>query len=261
MKHLITVILMIVVSSAMLSAEEKLVDWNGGFHVTYPDDWYHVPYRVVNTFLNSQRVSRLEFDYDAVLARKSDRPFYEEPYIFLSSIPTGELDRAQIDSVIRFVSEDYGHDFVEASIARGDMKLKLDRPVYDRSMNVLVVKDRVTSEYTDKILLEARKFYEKGMAIFLCYSSKEDYDEVQPIFIDIITSLSTKDIDKVAPSDSFEIVDLSERESGSYSEDDFPGPGRADKGMSSTTKRTIFIFLLIVIVVGVIRVFVFKKRK
>ncbi|UCD95503.1 MAG: hypothetical protein JSU69_05490 [Candidatus Zixiibacteriota bacterium] len=261
MKHLIRVILLIIMSAPLLSAEETLVNWNAGYYVTYPDDWYHVPYRDVNIFLTSQRVSRLEFDYDAVLARKSDKPFHEEPYIFLSSILTDELNRGQIDSVLDFVSNEYGHDYIEASVTPGDRKLELDRPIYDRSLNVLAIKDRVTSEFTDKMLLEIRKFYENGMAIFLCYSSKDDYNEVQPIFIDIIASFSTKDLDKAAPKDSFEIVDLSERESGSYEENDFPGPRQSGKGMSSTTKRIIFIFLLVVITVGVIRVFVFKKRK
>jgi hypothetical protein len=261
MNYLKTAILLIIISAPLLSAEEVLVNWNAGYYVAYPEDWYHVPYRDVNIFLTTQQVSKLEFDYDAVLARKSDRPFYEEPYIFLSSVLVGEQAPQQIDSVLRFVSKEYRSNYIEASISPGDKKLGLNRPIYDKSLKAIVVKTRVTSEFTDKMLLEVRKFYENGVALFLCYSPKDDYNEVQPIFIDIIASFSTKDLDKVAPKDSFTIVDLSERELSAYDENDFPEPDGADKGMSSKTKRTIFIFVLIVIIVGVIRVFVFKRRK
>jgi len=244
---------------SILSAD-VFVDWRAGYHVTYPDDWYHVPYSDVSIFLIEQNITPAEFDYDAVLARKTEGEFHSGPYIFLTFQPVGQLKDKQIDSVLKFISNEYGLSHNEEPITAPGMVFGLSRPVYDKSLNAVAVKTRVTSEFTDKYVLEMWKFYEKGIALFLCYASKEMYNDAQPIFINIFKSFSTKDLDKVAPRDSAKIVDASERTMPSSYGDDSSIPG-GEKGLSESTRRALFVVLLLVIMAVLLRVFIFKKKK
>ncbi|UCD95099.1 MAG: hypothetical protein JSU69_03345, partial [Candidatus Zixiibacteriota bacterium] len=170
----IFLILLLFLSATAMAA--VFVNWRAGYHVTYPEDWYHVPYRTVNFFLTSQDIYPTDFDYDAVLAKESDDAFYKVPYIFLTFLPTGELKPAQIDSVVQALSEEYGRSYKEGSLTSGDRPFALDMPIYDRSFRAVAVKARITSETTDKYFLEMRKFYEKGIAVFLCYAPKARYN-------------------------------------------------------------------------------------
>ena len=68
-----------------------------------------------------------------------------------------------------------------------------------------------------------------------------------------------KDIDKLATQDSLKVVDLSERELEGYDESEFPEPD--SKSAESNWQRYIFILLLLVIVFGLVKLFVFRKKK
>lgn len=260
MKCLKTVTLLAVLLWPSILAGEVFIDWKAGYYIEYPDDWYQVAYTTVDFFLASQNIDRRQFEYDAVLAQKSEKPFFEMPYAFLSYQPVGQLNSSQIDSVLRTISSEYGRKYVEGSLKSGVPKFNLSQPVYDKSLGAVVVKSRVTSEYTDKVLLEMWKFYEKGIAIFFCYAPKEMYNDARPIFLSILNSFSTRDVEKVASEDSVRVVDLSERELAPYDDSDFPEPGKKT-GMSARAKRLIFILLLAVIAFGFVSVVVIKRKK
>ncbi|MEW5922399.1 MAG: hypothetical protein AB1746_00275 [Candidatus Zixiibacteriota bacterium] len=257
-RFLFPIFILVLLASAAL-ADEAFVNWRADYYVMHPDDWYHVPYRTVNIFLESQEVSMTEFDFDAVLAKRLDqKPFFEGPYIFLTHIPMGKLNRTQIDSVLNLIEKANDRKVVEASLKQ-DHKFNLNQPIYDADLKLVAVKSRVTSEYVDKILLEFTKFYDNGIAYFLCYSPKEMYEDARPTFISILNSFETRDIDKMAKKDSVKVVDLSEREPAGYNEGDYKGP--RDKDSGGSWQRYIFILLLLIIVIGLVKIFVFKKKK
>jgi hypothetical protein len=245
---------------AALPAWTKVfVNWRAGYYITYPDDWYHVPYSTVNIFLTSQNVSQLEFDYDAVLAQQSDKPFFDVPYLFLTFLPVGELDNRQMDSAVEAFSREYGRDYTEGSLAQ-DRGFNLRRPVYDRSLKAVAVKSRITSETTDKILLEMRKFYEKGIAIFLFYAPKDLYNAARPKFITIFNSFSTSDLEAAAPRDSIKIVDPSQRDLNQYNESEFPEPGQKQEE-GENPKKIVYVIILVALVAAVITYFIITRRK
>lgn len=259
MKRILFPILVLLLLGSAVQASEAFVNWRAGYYVMYPDDWYHVPYRTVNIFLESQEVSAADFDFDAVLAKKLEqKPFFEGPYIFLTHIPMGKLSKIQIDSVLNLIEKVNGRKTVETSLKQ-DRRFNLNQPLYDTDLKLIAVKSRVTSEYVDKILLEFTKFYDEGIAYFLCYAPKDMYEDARPVFINIINSFETKDIDKMAKTDSVKVVDLSERELNGYNEGEFKGPG--DKKSSGSWQRYVFILLLLIIVLGLLKIFVFKKKK
>jgi len=258
MKKLILLTLLFLLIIPVVSADESFINWRAGYYVMYPDDWYHVSYRTVNIFLTSQDITFDEFDYDAVLALMGDKPFFEMPYIFLSHVPVGKFSETQIDSAVASIARGYGRMVVNSSL-KEDRVFNLNQPVYDSELKTLAVKSRVTSEYTDKMLLEITRFYEKGIAFFLCYAPKEMYNDARPTFLKIMNSFSTKDIDKLASKDSLKVVDLSERELAGYDESEFPEPD--SKNTRTNWQRYIFIFLLLILVFGLVGLFVFRKKK
>jgi len=258
MKYFGILILAFLLVTPVLMADEPFINWRAGYYVMHPDDWYHVPYGTVNIFLSSQDITSNEFDYDAVLAMEDRKPFFEVPYIFLSHSPIGKLNQAQIDSVLNSIATEYGRKAVTSTLKQ-DRNFNLQQPVYDDELKAVAVKTRVTSEYTDKVFLEITRFYEKGMVYFLCYAPKDMYKDARPIFISIMNSFSTKNIDKAAPQDSLKIVDLSDRTLSEYDESEFPEPKDDDSG--GNWQRYIFIFLLLIIVFSLVKLFVFKKKK
>lgn len=239
-------------------ANEVFINWSAGYYISMPEDWHHVSYSTVNIFLESQNVNLTDFVYDAVIAKKSDRPFFEEPYVFMIHHPVGELNDSQIDSVLQEVSRDYKNEIRKAVLDSGDRTFSLDRPVYDESRKMVAVKSRISTEFIDKYMLEIRRFYDKGVAIFLCYATKEAFNDAQRTFVDIANSLSTKDLADMAPKDSAQFVDVTKKERAKYDEDDFSGPGKG--GLSAGTGRILMIFFGIIIV-GIIVGFIIKSKK
>ncbi len=239
--------------TASLSAE-VFVNWKAGYFIEYPEDWYRVPYGTVNYFLSTQNVSILEFEYEAVISQKTEKPFFFEPYMFLSQQSTEQLSDSQIDSVLENISNTYNSRYMKASIWPGEKKFGLNKPIYDESLKMLLIKSRVTSENIDKILLEIWKFYEKGVAVFLCFSPKEKYNEAKPVFLKIVSSFSTQNLEKAAPKEDFKIVDLSTREATKYDKNDFPKPGSETIESSGSGKTWLCVILgvIVLLIVGYI---------
>jgi hypothetical protein len=259
MKQLLNILLAFLILGTVISASEIFVNWRAGYYVEMPDDWYHVPYSTVNIFLQTQDVNSYLFDYDAVIAWDNGKPFFESAYIFLVFHETGQLNETQIDSVLKVVESDYETKVTEGSLESGSKTFRLKKPVYDKSRYMVAVKDRITSEHADKYMMEIRKFYEKGVAVFLCYAYKEFYNDVQPIFVDIVNSLSTEDLESVAPRDSIQVVDVTDKELTKYSDEDRPSPG-SDEGLSGSMKTWFSSILVALVVVLIVRIIIRKKK-
>jgi hypothetical protein len=237
---------------------ETFVNWRAKYYINYPDDWYQVSYGTVNFFLTTQDIDPNKFEYDAVLAKSDDEPFFNVPYVFLHFQQVGELNNKQIDSVLEDLSDEYSNPYTRESLKDANRRFSLSHPIYDKSLKAVAIKSRITTEITDKYLLEIRKFFPEGVAVFLCYSPTEMYEEAKPVFLGILHSFSIENLDSAASKDSFKIVDLSDREALTYDAADFPDPN-SEEGMSDQSRRIIYILILAVIVIGVLGI-IFKKR-
>ncbi len=191
---------------------QTFVDWRGSFHFQYPDDWYEVDYRQVNIFLGMQGVSMDEFDYDVALAAKDRMPFWETVYVFVSSYTIGKLTDAEIDSALKDISSEYGTTCRHGKWSAGEYGLDLTTPVYDKSIRAVAVRDIFRGEPVNKMLLQMRVFHDRGIAVFNCYAPDSIYHDVEKEFFKLATSLSTENLHNVAPKESTQIVDLSQRD-------------------------------------------------
>jgi hypothetical protein len=232
-----------------LCAAEVFINWNGEYYVEHPDDWQLVPYSTVNIFLRTQEVNPRDFAYDGVLAPTSDKPFFENPYIFMLTDRVGALSEKEIDSVINVVAEEYKNRVRQTTISSGKAKLGLNEPIYDKDRSYIVTKSRVSSEYIDKYMLEFRRFYEHGVAYFLCYATKDVYNDVQPTFFEIVQSLSTENLADMAPKDSMVVVDVSQRELDKYDESEFETDG---ENSSSGNLVLIIGIIILVLIIGIV---------
>ncbi len=172
-----------------------IYDAGGGadFRISYSDDWYRVPHGVVSDFLESQGLNDSTFNYSAVLASRENPKFFLGSYIFLCHEPAGLLNNEQIEAVLYMTSEEYGKSYVLGSLNEfAGGSIQNGQPMYDKDLKIILTKSEIAGSGGSKILLEMKKVYEKGIAIFLCYSSPEKYLENEPVFFDIIRSFSYK---------------------------------------------------------------------
>ncbi len=260
LKKIIMLSLLGLIICPFIVTAKTYINWNAGYYVTYPDDWYQVAYGTVDFFLNSQNVDPRTYTYDVVLAQSGDAAFFNVPYVFLHFQPVGELSDKEIDSVLNKLSKEYGNPRAAGSLKDTKRHFGMTRPVYDKSMKAVAIKSRITSEVTDKYLLEIRKFFKNGVVILLGYAPKESFNEARQIYLSILHSFSDENLEAVAPKDSFKVVDISDRKAPTYDEEDFPEPD-SEEGMSDQTQRTIYIVILAVIVVGVLGVVYIKRKR
>ncbi len=233
------------------------IDWRGDFYVEYPDEWYQVDDDVVRVFLTSQGVQPDEFDYDGMLAQRSQKMINEVPYVFISFYPFGDFSKRQIDSALIEISREHDKEYVTGSLRADDVQFRYDRPVYDAELKTVAVLDKVGTGDLEKSVLEMRRFYEQGIVIFYCFVPRDIYLETLPTFLGIMRSFSTENIDELARPDSAKIVDISEREMQSSTGTDRPEPGQSD----GTSSNALMIVVLAVAVLVVVWFFVVKAKK
>ncbi len=238
------------------------INWVGEYYISYPDDWYLVSHPVVAEFLATQGVTREEFNYQAVLAKriegKTEPDFIYGPYIFVTHQAIGPATEQRIDSVILYTEGTYDKDALYESLGDGTAVLGFETPIYDEEYKMLVVKTRISSEFMDKYLLEIKRFYENGVALFLCYAPKEIYNDAQPDFIQIAQSMSTENIDEVG-RDSLNQGTGTFEDAASEANADLPEPGQEGK-MSDSTRIIIYILIIVVILILIYILFIKKKR-
>jgi len=236
---------------------EVFIDWRGDFYVEYSSQWYQVDDDVVRVFLSSQGVLPSEFDYDGMLAQKSQKMINEVPYLFISFYPIGNLNNRQIDSALAELSREHNKKYVAGSLRNDNIQFRYNRPVYDAELKTVAVLTKVGSGDIEKSVLEMRRFYDKGVAIFYCFVPRKVYLETLPELLGIMRSFSTENIDEVAQPDSARIVDISEREHQGLTDESRPEPGETDDGPSGQ----ILIIVLAIMILLTVWFFVIKGKK
>jgi hypothetical protein len=188
------------------------VDWKAEYYINYPDEWHQISYKLVDSYLIARGISIEDYDYSAVLAQEPGPEFYESPSVFVSFISVGNLNNAQIDSVLTSIGDEYGNNVRKTSLMNDGLNLLYEQPIYDRDKKAVVTKSELFTAEGVRALLDMRKFFKNGIAIFLCYDYKMNIDKSVPTFLSILNSFSTENLHEIAPADSFKVVDLSDRE-------------------------------------------------
>ncbi|MEP0828196.1 MAG: hypothetical protein HRF51_06700 [bacterium] len=252
----------LVVASSLLAVSALagvFVDWRGGFHVTYPDNWRVVPYSEVSSFLENQGLDVISIDYDAVLAEAESEPFQSGAYVFVALHETGALSNRQIDSVLKSVAEVQFLTISEGALDAA-ASLSKDRLIFDRNRQAAASYSDIKTATTDKAYLELRKFYEKGVAIFLCYAPRERFSSLKPVFFNLLETFSTKNLREMAPQENLKIVDLATRErlASPTTENEPPAAG---EGLNKESgNKSIYIIILAIVLAGIVLVIRLKKK-
>jgi len=158
------------------------------YTIEYPDGWYRVPYGTVSQFLRSQEIDEAAFTYSAVLASRDNQRFNDGPYMFIFFDSVGAIDQAHLDTSLMAIRLEYGKSPIYGSIDSIDGKLEQDQPVYDSAFGAVVTKSTVTYAGNERTMLEMIKYYQEGIAAFLCYTPQNMYDANEKIYLDILRS-------------------------------------------------------------------------
>ena len=240
-KKNIVITLCLLLIFGVVSAK-NYVSLSGRFYVDMPEEWDKVDFKIVDEYLQRNKVGLEGFYYDAVFAPKSNEPFYHGNYLIITYEIKNELNNDQIDSVLNEISRVFGNDVKYFPAADYLTNLSSNTPVYDKNQKVVYVINDVTqkSESFKKNLL-FYKFYHRGIAKFYFYSPDSLFQESKPIFEKIVSSFSSENIEEALPKEDVKVADID-----TPKEDD------------SSNSSWIAIFIaLIVVVIAVAR----KKKK
>ncbi len=240
-KKNIVITLCLLLIFTIVSAK-NYVSLSGRFYVDIPEEWEKVDFKIVDEYLQRNKVGLEGFYYDAVFAPKSNDPFHNGNYLTITYEIRNELNDDQIDSVLNEMSRVFGNDVKYFPAADYLTNLNSNTPVYDKDQKVAYVINDVTqkSELFKKNLL-FYKFYHRGIAKFYFYSPDSLFQKSKPIFENIISSFSSENIEEALPKEDVKIADID-----TPKEDD------------SSNSSWIAIFIaLIVVIIAVAR----KKKK
>lgn len=219
------------------------VSLNGGFYIAYPDDWVQVDYNTVDVFLTINRAGSPIFNYEAVFAPDSSRPFIAGQYFILTLDTVGELDSQGIDSVLAEMEKTFGKGIKYYPVGDMQSDLKSRAPEYDRERKIVsVLSDIVYRGETQKKLLLMTKFYSRGIATFYFYSADSLFEQSRARFEEIVLSFSTEDIAAAFPPEEVSVADV---ETGETTEDE-----KESSGYLTVGAPIIVLFAIIIIVVA-----------
>lgn len=191
------------------AAEQHYVSLKGNFHITYPDEWAQVDYRLVDAYLLRNKAGGPILDYDAAFAMKDTRHFFSSDYLILTVDTVGELSEEQIDSVLDKLSRGFGEEVKYYPVADFLTNLKSNTPSYDAGTRTVTILNEITqAQQAFKKNLLMMKFYEKGIATFYFYSPDSLFETSKSLFEQIVASLSTENIEDVLPKEQLKVADL-----------------------------------------------------
>lgn len=250
-------------------AAKTFVDWRGEFKIEYPDQWTQVPYEEVNRFLALRGIHPDDFDFDVVLAERGDSGFVDEAYVFVMVEKVGRLNRSQKDSAMAEMALEFNLNSVaeQKVINQPSKEIPINRPLYDSDYNTVISKTIVEDDSKSIVILDMRRFYDNGIAVFICHSPLNEYINNKSVFIKLIKSFSTKNLKEATASDSVHVVDLTERDTVRIDTSDGPAETPSETtpeeatGSTSNAVTYEFIVLAIAVVVLIFVFLVFRKKK
>lgn len=238
---IVALIVMICVSAG---SARNYVSLNGGFYISYPDDWIQIDYNTVDVYLTINDAGNPIFDYEAVFAPGDSRPFISGRYLILTIDTVGELDNVEIDSVLAEMELTFGKGIKYYPVGDMQSDLKSRAPEYDSDLKIVsVVSDIVLRGEIQKKLLMMTKFYNKGIALFYFYSPDSLFERSRSRFEEIVLSFSTEDITSAFPAEKVSLADIDVAETS----------GNEKEGSSLLPFGVPFIALIVVLVIVVAR--------
>ncbi len=241
---LLTIVVIVLITVTLTSSFAKnYVSLSGEFYFNLPDDWVKIDYPTVDLYLAQNNVGDASFYYDAVFAPKTNDPFYNGEYLFLTYDKIGQLSDKQIDSVLATMTKLFGEDLKYFPVANYLTDLKSNAPNYDKEKKIVSVLNDVSqkAESFKKNLLMF-KFYNRGIAKFFFYSPDSLFETSKNDFYDMVNTFSDENVDAALPKENVKIADI---ETGTDSDD----------GSSNGSKVAIFVAIAVVLFI------VIKKRK
>ena len=229
----------------MAGAEQQYVSLNGGFYITYPDEWAQVDYWLVDNYLlRSDTVDSTMFAYEAVFAQKDVPHFFSGEYLILTIDTVGKLKDWQIDSILIELVTAIEERVVYNRISDFLANPKLNVPSYDTLTQTVALLDEIPGQVMKKSL-SVMKFYDKGIATFYFYAPDSVFESSKVRFEQIVASFST-DIETVLSKEKLKVADLEE----STQQKDADGKS----GKSKKTYLYIGVALVLVLLVIIRRI-------
>lgn len=201
--------------SASAPNAENYVNWKGGFWLEIPDDWEKVGYHIVDRYLAATDTSREVFDYEAVFAPGSAENFVEGAYLVITFDSTGELNAAEVDSVLTTIAESYSTSVQEAPVVQYMSDLVPGQPHVDREQRVVTVLSEMgfRPEAIRKLWLYMQ-LNDVGLVSLYFYSPDWTFEQNLPIFEEVVNSLSYENLE-AASKEELVFTDVTGDEDGS----------------------------------------------
>ncbi|MDH4156792.1 MAG: hypothetical protein OEW00_05905 [candidate division Zixibacteria bacterium] len=233
-------------------AAKNYVSFDGGFYIAVPDSWNQVDYGTVDAYLLRNRAQGTSLQYEATFAPAVSEPFFAGDYLFLNVDTVGELSAADIDSVLSELQEVFGAGVKYAPVGWELTDLKSSSPVYDADKKlVTILNDVVQYDQPLKKNLMVMKFYQRGIASFYFYCFDSTYERSRPVFMAIVESFSTENLEAVIPQEDLKVVDVEGRDIDVHD----------DTGAAGGNRLLLTILFVLVAAVLVIVVAVRRRKK
>lgn len=244
----IAIALLVVALIVPTVSARNYVSLNGGFFVTYPDDWEQLDYVTVDAFLARRGVEAEMFEYDAVLAPSASSPFFAGDYVIITVDTVGELTEHQIDSVLSQMRDDFGAGITFQETDEFMVDITPDKPCYDKTTKTFAVLNEIQhGEDVTKQNLVMMKFYEKGIVSFFFYSPDSLFKTSTQTFQDIVTSFNTENIEAALPSEELKVADIKTDESGNLEPE--------------SSRTTLYLSIAVFILLGIVIIYLVRAKK
>ncbi|PWB75434.1 hypothetical protein C3F09_02240 [candidate division GN15 bacterium] len=185
------------------------VSLNGGFHITYPEDWYQVDYRTVDYTLSQGGSRRTIYNYEVALAPKASPMWNAGAYMMLTIDSIPNMTQKQIDSILQNLASS-----VDRPVNKNHPGMTFDagwRPLEvaywpDQNIGAVSIEPDVKSGDHTRTLV-VLKFFPKGTANFYFYAPDTTWDASKGAFAGIMASFSTVDVEKALPKETLKVAD------------------------------------------------------
>jgi hypothetical protein len=264
----ILVILIGLIAAASDLSAENYVNWRGGFWLEIPENWEKVDYRLVDAFLSMTDTSLDVFKYEAVFAPSESEMFAADAYLVITFDSTGQLSKAESDSVLESIGESYSTAVYDAPIVELMSDLVPGKPKMNRAeKTVSILYDMAYRPEAMKRLWLYMKLNDRGLISLYFYSPDSTFESNKPIFDQIVTSLSFENLKQAAEGGKAVFTEVG----GENLDDPEMSSGRTGEAETgsvegiSKIKNILLIAVIIIIVFGLIWNFLIapkmKKKK
>ncbi|MCP4684909.1 MAG: hypothetical protein GY867_05600 [bacterium] len=171
---------------------ETFVSYNGGFHISCPDNWEQVDYQTADYYI---RQATGNLNYEAVFAAKDSPSVFEGVYVILTIDTSGSLTQPQIDSAIGVIVQSLGRELKEIKLASLTADLSEEIVGFDSELQTLAAMSDVTEEGgAPRKNVLVQRFYDRGIANFYYYGPDSLLTEGLGSFSEMLTSFSTEEV-------------------------------------------------------------------